>query len=71
VVQLTPTGRRQFRRMAAVHEQWVIELLSGWTAEEKGQVYDLLEGLKRHLAGVDAAPASTSSTRRIKKEKSA
>ena len=67
-VQLTPSGRRQFRRMASVHEQWVIELLSGWTAEEKGQVYALLERLKRHLAGVDAAPAST---RRIKKEKSA
>ena len=54
--------------MASVHEQWVVELLSGWTAEEKGQVYALLERLKRHLAGVEAAPAST---RRIKKEKSA
>ena len=67
-VRLTPSGRRQFRRMASVHEQWVVELLSGWTAEEKGQVYALLERLKRHLAGVEAAPVST---RRIKKEKSA
>lgn len=56
-VQLTPAGRRQFRRMAAVHEQWVVELFAGWSAEEKAQVYGLLAGLKKHLAGFDAAPA--------------
>ena len=55
-VQLTPTGRRQFRRMAAVHEQWVIELFAGWNADEKSRVYELLSTLKRHLATVDAAP---------------
>lgn len=54
-VQLTPAGRRQFRRMAAVHEQWVIELFAGWNADEKAQVYALLAGLKKHLGGVDAA----------------
>ncbi len=53
-VQLTPAGKRQFRRMAAVHEQWVIELFAGWSADEKAQVYALLAGLKRHLASVDA-----------------
>jgi DNA-binding MarR family transcriptional regulator len=52
-VQLTPAGRRQFRRMAAVHEQWVIELFAGWDADEKSQVYGLLAGLKRHLATVE------------------
>lgn len=66
-VQLTTSGRRQFRRMAAVHEQWVVELLSGWNAEEKGQVYALLARLKGHLAGVDVAPGAAN--RRIKKEK--
>ena len=54
-VQLTPAGKRQFRRMAAVHEQWVVELFAGWSADEKAQVYGLLAGLKRHLATVDAA----------------
>jgi DNA-binding MarR family transcriptional regulator len=54
-VQLTPAGKRQFRRMAAVHEQWVIELFAGWSSEEKLQVYALLAGLKRHLGSVDAA----------------
>jgi DNA-binding MarR family transcriptional regulator len=53
-VQLTPAGKRMFRRMAAVHEQWVIELFAGWSADEKAQVHQLLAGLKQHLAGVDA-----------------
>lgn len=59
-VQLTPAGKRQFRRMAAVHEQWVIELFAGWTAEQKSQVYDLLAGLKKHLGGVDTVPVKRS-----------
>jgi DNA-binding MarR family transcriptional regulator len=64
-VQLTPAGRRQFRRMAAVHEQWVIELFAGWDTQQKSQVYALLAGLKQHLAALDPAPP-----RRIKsKEK--
>jgi DNA-binding MarR family transcriptional regulator len=55
-VQLTAAGRRQFRRMAAVHEQWVIELFAGWNPAEKTQVYALLAGLKRHLGSVETAP---------------
>jgi len=35
--------------MAAVHEHWVIELLSGLNATEKSQVYRLLAKLKLHL----------------------
>jgi DNA-binding MarR family transcriptional regulator len=65
-VQLTPAGKRQFRRMAAVHEQWVIELFAGWNADEKAQVYALLAGLKRHLGSVDAAVP-----KKQKKEKTA
>jgi DNA-binding MarR family transcriptional regulator len=57
-VQLTPAGRRQFRRMASVHEQWVVELFAGWSADEKGHVYDLLATLKRHLAAIETAPAA-------------
>lgn len=67
-VQLTPAGRRQFRRMAAVHEQWVIELFAGWSAPQKAQVYELLATLKEHLATVDATPAAK---RNSKKEKTA
>ncbi len=56
-VQLTAAGRRQFRRMAAVHEGWVVELLDGWSPAQKAQVHELLATLKRHLASFDAAPA--------------
>ncbi len=54
-VRLTPAGRRQFKRMAATHEGWIVELLAGWSPEQKTQVYALLAGLKGHLAQRDAA----------------
>jgi DNA-binding MarR family transcriptional regulator len=54
-VRLTPAGRRQFRRMAATHEKWVVELLDGWTAEQKAQVQALLGTLKNHLTSLEAA----------------
>ena len=63
-VQLTPAGRRQFRRMASVHEQWVIELFAGWNGAEKNQVYALLATLKQHLASVDGASGKRSKTKK-------
>lgn len=57
-VTLTPSGRRLFRRMAATHEAWVVELLGGWNATQKGEVYGLLAHLKLHLAGLDQARPS-------------
>ena len=45
-VKLTPAGRRTFARMAAAHEQWVIELFAGLAAHEKDQAYRLLAKLK-------------------------
>jgi DNA-binding MarR family transcriptional regulator len=52
-VQLTRSGRRQFRRMAAAHEQWVVELFAGWGGKQQEQMYALLADLKTHLATVD------------------
>jgi DNA-binding MarR family transcriptional regulator len=57
-VKLTQAGRSLFGRMAAVHEQWVIELFSGLTAAEKGQVHRLLAKLKLHLAASRSGNAS-------------
>ena len=48
-VKLTPTGRAVFAKMAAVHEQWVIELFDGLNAAEKDQVHRLLAKLKLGL----------------------
>ena len=54
-VKLTPAGRALFARMAAVHEEWVIELFSGLTSSDKAQVHRQLAKLKLHIAGVTAA----------------
>lgn len=48
-VKLTPDGRALFSRMAAVHEQWVVELLSGLNGAEQANVYRLLAKLKASL----------------------
>lgn len=48
-VQLTPEGRRQFRAMARAHEAWVMDLLSGLTAAQQAQLFDLLGRLKQSL----------------------
>jgi len=48
-VRLTPEGRRQFGAMAAAHEDWVVELLGGLTAERQQQLFELLGELKRSV----------------------
>src|SRR3569833_2670279 len=49
-VKLTPEGQRQFQRMAAGHEQWVVALIGGLTQKQKKQLVDLLGELKTHIA---------------------
>jgi len=51
-IVLTPEGSRQFRKMAAEHEQWVIGLFGGLDHGEKQQLLKLLDRLKGHLSGV-------------------
>jgi len=53
-VKLTAAGRRQFKKMASTHEQWIVELLAGWGAEQKTQVYELLAVLKNHQASKES-----------------
>jgi len=45
-VQLTPKGKRAFDAMAAEHERWVEELMSGLTRAERDRLYALLGRLK-------------------------
>ena len=68
-VKLTAAGRRQFKRMASTHEQWIIELLAGWTAEEQAQVYRLLASLKIHLGALEAASAADTLAKKLKLKK--
>ena len=48
-IALTPRGRRAFERVAAEHERWVIELLSGLDIGEGAQLHALLGHLRLSL----------------------
>ena len=50
-VKLTAEGERQFRRMAAEHEKWAVDLFGAMAQRRKKQLMDLLGELKEHLAG--------------------
>ena len=54
-VRLTAEGQRQFRRMAAEHEQWIIDLFEGLKGRQKEALVDLLGELKSSLHGQDPA----------------
>ena len=56
-VQLTPKGKRSFDAMAAEHERWVEELMSGLTRAERERLYALLGRLKNTIHERDAATA--------------
>ena len=48
-VKLTAEGARQFRRMAAEHEQWIAELFSALSSRQKEHLMALLGELKTHV----------------------
>jgi DNA-binding MarR family transcriptional regulator len=50
-VKLTPAGQRQFKRMAAEHEGWIIDLFDGVPAKSKQQLAVLLHELRSHVRG--------------------
>ncbi len=45
-VKLTPSGQRLFKRMAAEHERWIIDLFAGLPSKSKQQLAGLLQDLK-------------------------
>jgi DNA-binding MarR family transcriptional regulator len=45
-VKLTKTGEQQFRRMAAEHERWVVDLFEDLTVKQKTHLAELLAALK-------------------------
>ncbi|MCP8937956.1 MarR family transcriptional regulator [Alsobacter sp. SYSU M60028] len=48
-IRLTPAGRDYFLAMAHRHEAWVVELFSGLSETQKGQLRDLTAELKTQL----------------------
>jgi DNA-binding MarR family transcriptional regulator len=59
-IKLTPIGLKRFREMAACHEQWVIEMLSGLNAEDKQAMIGQLGKLKIHFSALASAMPATS-----------
>jgi DNA-binding MarR family transcriptional regulator len=49
-VKLTAEGQRQFRRMAAEHEQWIIDLFDQMSMKDKKQLVEVLGKLKSHIS---------------------
>jgi len=56
IVRLTDAGRRQFLRMAAEHEAWLVKMFEGFDARHKDQLYELLGRLRVHLVHALAEP---------------
>lgn len=56
-VHLTKEGKRLFRQMASSHENWVIELFAGLAHDDKMQMLELLNRLKRHLTRLEPPAA--------------
>lgn len=46
IVTLTAEGRRAFRAMARAHERWIADLFAGLTADEIGELMQLLAKTK-------------------------
>lgn len=53
-VKLTEIGLKRFREMAAQHELWIIELLSGLSKDDKETMITELGKLKSHINGTAA-----------------
>jgi DNA-binding MarR family transcriptional regulator len=50
LVSLTPRGRTQFLRMAAEHEEWLVELFAGFDGAHRDMLYEQLGRLRAHLS---------------------
>lgn len=48
-VKLTPSGQRLFKKMAADHERWVVDLFDGLPPKGKQHLAVLLSDLKLHV----------------------
>lgn len=48
LVRLTPDGRGAFERMAAQHEQWIVEAFEGLNAKDLDHLHKLLGKVKQH-----------------------
>jgi DNA-binding MarR family transcriptional regulator len=48
-VKLTPAGRKAFAEMAAVHEEWIVDMFKDIGAADKAHMITLLDAMKHQL----------------------
>jgi DNA-binding MarR family transcriptional regulator len=66
-VKLTEAGRAHFLSMAEEHESWLVELFTGFDADDKHALYESLGRLRVHLAHQTAeAPAEPPTPRQAR-----
>jgi DNA-binding MarR family transcriptional regulator len=65
-VKLTEMGLKRFREMAARHEVWIIELLSGLTRDEKETMINELWKMKTHINSVARMPNQRTQPGRVR-----
>ncbi len=53
LVRLTPEGRSAFERMAAQHEQWIVEAFDGLSAKDLDSLHKLLGKVKQHQLDIN------------------
>jgi DNA-binding MarR family transcriptional regulator len=53
LVRLTPAGRSSFERMAAQHEQWIVEAFDGLSAKDLDSLHKLLGKVKQHQLDIN------------------
>jgi DNA-binding MarR family transcriptional regulator len=46
IIKLTPEGRRSFRKMAELHEKWIVDVFGGMDEKQRSQLHELLAALK-------------------------
>lgn len=69
IVKLRDHGLQRFRQMAARHEQWIVELLSGLNQEEKQTMLRLLKKLKPQLSALPASRIVTATESSLRRKK--
>ena len=60
-ISLTAAGRKAFAQMAALHEQWVIDLMRGLSDGERAQLHGLLGRLKSTITSGSTSGSDGSS----------
>jgi DNA-binding MarR family transcriptional regulator len=53
LVRLTPEGRSAFERMAAQHEQWIVDAFEGLSAKDLDSLHKLLGKVKQHQLDIN------------------